>query len=258
MQRIITPLAMLLAAMMLVVACNKDDNDNMAGESQVNIRLTDAPAAYVAIYVDIQGVEISTDQGWVTANVNAGIYNLLDYREGLDTLIASTTINATRVQQVRLVLGSNNSIVVGPATFPLETPSAEQSGLKLNVQMNVQPGETYTILLDFDAAKSIVETGNGGYKLKPVIRTILEANNGIIIGDLGATAAGSLVYAIDGTDTVGTVANSVGHFYIGGLASGTYEVYIDAVLPYEDETVTNVNVSSGQTTNLGNIVLTLQ
>lgn len=258
MKSIITPLAMMLAAMVLVMACNKDDNDNMAGESKVNIRLTDAPGPYTAIYIDIEAVEISTDQGWVTANVNAGIYNLLDFREGLDTLIASTTINANRVEQVRLILGSNNTIVVGPATFPLSTPSAEQSGLKLNVNMIVQPGETYTILLDFDAARSIVVTGNGGYKLKPVIRTILEANNGIIIGNIGATASGSLVYAINGTDTIGTVANTVGNFYIGGLASGTYDVYIDAVLPYEDETVTNVNVSSGQTTNLGNIVLTLQ
>jgi hypothetical protein len=30
----------------------------------------------------------------------------------------------------------------------------------------------YHVLLDFDANKSIVKLGNGGYKLKPVIRTV--------------------------------------------------------------------------------------
>jgi hypothetical protein len=29
----------------------------------------------------------------------------------------------------------------------------------------------YHVLLDFDANKSIVNLGNGGYKLKPIIRT---------------------------------------------------------------------------------------
>ncbi len=250
--------ALVLSVMVLAVSCNKDDDDdNMTGDARMEIRMTDAPGPYLAVNIDVQAVEINTDNGWVNMNVNGGIYNLLDYRDGIDTLIAAGPINAGRINQIRLILGTNNTIVIGPATYELETPSAQQSGLKLNVQANIQPGETYSILLDFDAARSIVETGSGKYILKPVIRTILEANNGVIVGNVGLVGAGSLVYAIEGTDTIGTVANATGGFYIGGLASGSYEVHVDAILPYDDEIVNNVSVSSGQTTNLGAIVLDL-
>jgi hypothetical protein len=34
---------------------------------------------------------------------------------------------------------------------------------------NIARGIMYHVLLDFDANKSIVNLGNGGYKLKPVI-----------------------------------------------------------------------------------------
>jgi hypothetical protein len=54
----------------------------------------------------------------------------------------------------------------------IEYPSAEQSGLKLQVNQTLQEGIMYHVLLDFDANKSIVKLGNGGYKLKPVIRTV--------------------------------------------------------------------------------------
>ncbi len=248
--------ALAIMVMVTAAACNKDD-DNMAGDAKVNVRMTDAPGPYLAVNVDVQSVEINTDNGWIVTNVNAGVYNLLDFQNGVDTLIGSTTINAGRVSQVRLILGSNNTIVIGPATFNLETPSAQQSGLKLNVNATVQAGETYTILLDFDAARSIVETGSGKYILKPVIRTVLEANTGVITGNVGVVGAGSLVYAIEGTDTIGTVANATGGFYFGGLQSNTYEVHIDAVAPYNDTVITNVGVSSGQTTAMGTIVLTI-
>ena len=61
----------------------------------------------------------------------------------------------------------------------LTTPSAQHSGLKLNVHAELTEGITYKILLDFDAARSIVKTGSGAYNLKPVIRTITEATSGL-------------------------------------------------------------------------------
>jgi hypothetical protein len=45
---------------------------------------------------------------------------------------------------------------------------------------NIARGIMYHVLLDFDANKSIVKLGNGGYKLKPVIRTVESAISGAI------------------------------------------------------------------------------
>ena len=41
-----------------------------------------------------------------------------------------------------------------------------------------------TILIDFDANTSIVETGSGTFKLKPVLRTIVKEVSGNIIGSV--------------------------------------------------------------------------
>jgi hypothetical protein len=54
-----------------------------------------------------------------------------------------------------------------------------QSGVKLIHQFTVNSGQRVDLLLDFDACKSIVQTGNGTYKLKPVVKVIPFELNGI-------------------------------------------------------------------------------
>ncbi|MEZ4951636.1 MAG: DUF4382 domain-containing protein [Saprospiraceae bacterium] len=117
---------------------------------------------------------IITDDGRDSVDIgaNAGIYNLLDYQGDLDTLIGSATINALRIEQIRLVLGEENTIMVDSTIHDLKTPSAQQSGLKINVHEDVSDLDVYNLLIDFDAEKSVVEQGNGNYLLKPVIKVI--------------------------------------------------------------------------------------
>ena len=45
-----------------------------------------------------------------------------------------------------------------------------RTGLKINLNTEIQPQDSVEITIDFDAAKSIVETGNDQFKLKPVIK----------------------------------------------------------------------------------------
>ena len=45
-----------------------------------------------------------------------------------------------------------------------------QSGLKINVGRDVQKNATLELKLDFDANASLVQEGNGSWKLKPVLR----------------------------------------------------------------------------------------
>ena len=62
--------------------------------------------------------------------------------------------------------------MVDSTLYPLATPSAMQSGLKLNLNKFLLPNFNNVILIDFDAHESIVEQGNGDYSLKPVLRTL--------------------------------------------------------------------------------------
>lgn len=177
------------------IRCTKDDKNQQ--KAHVELRLTDGPADYDAVFIDIRQVEINTGAGWQTFPViTPGIYDLLQLNNGLDTLLCSGELPVGNISQIRLILGTNNSIVVNGTGHVLQTPSAQQSGLKINVTQTLEAGMTYKIWLDFDAGKSIVEQGNGAYLLKPFIRGYTALTNGIISGTIQPVIALPVVYAM--------------------------------------------------------------
>jgi hypothetical protein len=73
------------------------------------------------------------------------------------------------LKELRLILGPGNSVMKDSVLYDLDTPSAQQSGLKIKIDKSL--GLAFdSLTVDFDAEKSIVETGNGKFILKPVIR----------------------------------------------------------------------------------------
>jgi hypothetical protein len=107
---------------------------------------------------------------WVSLNTNAGIYNLFDLNnDATVVLVNEVTMPAGEVQQMRLILGPDNSIVIDGATYYLKVPSGEQSGLKIDLNGSIHFHDYITVVLAFDPDHQIVELGNGGYILKPVM-----------------------------------------------------------------------------------------
>lgn len=221
------------------------------------IRMTDGPGPYNAVYIDLKGVEIIGDGGkTVVLNVNAGIYNLLNFSNGRDTLISSGNMEIASVEQIRLILGPNNSVVVNNVSYPLSTPSADQSGLKLQVHQTLQAGIQYSILLDFDANASIVSQGNGSYSLKPVIRTIETAITGTIKGSITPIGSLAVVTATSSANlSFSSNVNSTGNFMLLGLAPGIYTFTVTPLLPLSPVIKTNITVTAGVTTDIGKITL---
>jgi hypothetical protein len=242
----------LIGMLSLVFASCSND-----GNARLEVRMTDAPGDFEEVNIDIQEVQVNTgdeNSGWQSLTIDPGVYNILELTNGVDTLLGAITLPAGRVQQIRLVLGNDNSVVVDGQTYPLSTPSAQQSGLKLNINVTLVEGVTYTMLLDFDAAASIVEQGNGSYSLKPVIRVISEATSGSIIGTVTPLDATPAVFVIAGTDTVGSAfTNELGKFMVQGLDAGTYTVSLVPSAGYTTIDKTNVVVTVGAATNLGTI-----
>jgi hypothetical protein len=241
-----------LSVLAFFPACNKDNND----KAHLSVRMTDAPADYNAVMIDIQGVEVTGNDGSIILlHTNTGIYNLLAFSNGVDTLIASADLNAGTISQIRLILGSDNTVKVGNVVYHLSTPSASQSGLKLQVHQTFAAGVSYDVLLDFDANQSIVSQGNGEYQLKPVIRTIDAAISGSIQGHISPVSEGAVVTATSNGNTYTTVTNANGEFLMAGLSAGTYIVVVTPDLPLLPFTITGTVVSIGETTSLGSIVL---
>ncbi len=239
------------------IAC---DNQS-AKTATVEVRLTDAPGDYQEVNIDVQGVQVNTgsdDSGWKSVDIQSGVYNILDLTNGLDVLLGKIELPTGKLSQVRLILGTNNSVKIGGQTISLTTPSAQQSGLKLNVNTTLEEGITYKLILDFDAARSIVKAGNSGkYNLKPVIRTIAEATSGAVKGVVTPIESTPAVYAISGTDTLGTAFadQATGKFMIKGLAAGTYKVSFAPKTGYQPLTKENVSVSVGNVTDLGTVTI---
>lgn len=249
-----------MAATLMFTSCQKNDDQpvNTQGTAKVNMHLTDDPAAYDAVYIDIQKVEVTMEGSAAVslAPIRPGIYNLLDFRNGLDTLLLRADVPAGKVGQIRLVLGSNNSVVVDGTSYPLNTPSAQESGLKLNLKESFVAGGSYDVWIDFDAGKSINQTGNGKYMLKPVIRAYSQLTDGRIKGYVLPGPALATVYVTNGVDTYTAIPGPDGYFMFVGLPEGTYSVTYDAsVASFIDVTVDNINVKYGTTIDLGTKIL---
>ena len=237
---------------------NSCSNDSTNSSYPVAIKMTDAPGPYDAVLVDLQGVEITGSGGeTVTLNAKKGIYDLLELSNGVSALIATDTLQTSKIEQIRLILGTNNTVVLDGVSYPLSTPSADQSGLKLQVHQTLDQGILYTILLDFDANKSIVMTGTGTYKLKPVIRTIQTAVSGSIKGKISPVglAVVTAVSATDATLSFSTNVNAEGNFMVMGLPPGTYNLTITPVLPLLPVVKSNIVITAGITTDIGTTIL---
>jgi hypothetical protein len=178
-QSIISILTLALLLAFLFHACQPDDVSPQVGQSKARlaIRLTDDPGDYQQVNIDLQQVranmvDSSGIEAWYDLATNAGIYDLLTLQNGLDTLIVNDSLPPGQLQQLRLVLGNNNTVMVDSSLYEMKVPSGSSSGLKINVQQTLVQDSLSTLLLDFDAKQSVVARGNGGFNLKPVIRVL--------------------------------------------------------------------------------------
>jgi len=141
----------------------------------------------------------------------------------------------------------------------LTTPSAQQSGLKVQIHQAVTGGVLYRLVLDFDAGKSIVKAGNSSkYILKPVLRVLsFVASGGNLKGVVTPDSVRTLVYAITGTDTVASTYTdtSNGNFWFGDIPAGTYSLSYSPTDTTFKDAQRNVSVVLGQTATADTVVL---
>lgn len=253
-----------LAGLLAFASCNSDDDPAMEGNAKVSVSLIDAPADYDAVWIEVLGVEILTnddneedESAWITFDneIMDDHLNLLSLVGGNEADLGTEEIPAGEITQIRLLLGDDNYLVIDEEEFELTTPSAQQSGLKLKLNQELLAGIQYKIVIDFDAAKSIVKAGNSGkYILKPVLRVVAE-ESASIEGQVLPLEADPLVIAIQGEDTVRTYTNELGGFALRGLLDGEYKVIFQPIEGYEADTIYNVPTIAGEITVLDPVEL---
>ena len=253
-----------LLATMVMVSCQKSTGSGSDDTARLQVSLTDGPNLNLKeVWVDVKEIQINMgDSGMISlAGTKPGMYNLLALTNGKDTLLSDAVIPAGRISQIRLVLGTNNyAITPAGERVELTTPSAQQSGLKVQVNQTITGGMLYRLILDFDAGKSIVQAGNSGKViLKPVLRIISFVPSGgkvrgIVLPDSVKTA----IYAIKGSDTVASTFTGTtmkGAYYFNDIAAGSYTFSFVPQDTIHLSTTRNVAVILGQTTTVDTVRL---
>ena len=209
--------------------------------------LTDAPACgFDAVNVTVSKVRVhtsgsasDTESGWTDITLSpARKINLLNLTNGTLDLLGTTSLPAGKYNQVRLVLDPNTGIGLANSVVPsgsttelgLDTPSAVQSGLKLNGEFEVVGGARTDIVIDFDACKSIVTKGKDRYALKPVVKLIPAVLNGIsgVVAPALLTSKVMVSAQQNGVVIASTVPSATGEFTLARLPAGNYDVVITA------------------------------
>ncbi|MGH2643366.1 MAG: DUF4382 domain-containing protein [Chitinophagaceae bacterium] len=195
---------------------------------------------------------------WDTLKITPGIYNLLNFANGADTLLTSSNIPKGRIIAFKITLADNgNSLVKDSVSYPLHLLSGWNTVYVRVFGNNFQSVSSnhYKIWIDFDAGRSVIKVFNGMFYLRPVLRAFAVSNTGSVVGNVQPSDAYPVISVFNSSDTLYAIPGRGGMFMVRGLPAGTYNVFINTSNGYQDTTINNVTVSAGQTANLGSITL---
>lgn len=251
------------------ISCEKDNSEPQSeNQGEMRVRMTDAPADYEALDVEIASVAIySENTGWIELNNETQKVSVLELTNGMSTeLVSYTSLDAGTYTQLKLVFGEENKLTYqsevglnGSSVYTSVTTDLQWNGPKeiiIEIDQEVSANQSADLLLDFDAAASIIESGEN-YVLDPTIQVIENAEMGI----LGSIEGGSdaMIEISNGEMSAHTYTSAKGQFLISGLKEGTYVLNVypspEEVMQGAQEKITieGLVVTEGEFTNTGSI-----
>jgi hypothetical protein len=281
-----------LALIVFFAACTKNNSGSSSnipqGQSKMSIYLSDGPTSFYKVLIDIKQVAVLIDTAntqnapddpnewepgycghgrgpgnrsliWDTLSIIPGTYDLLQLRNGVDTLLGSATYPTGKVIDVRITLGTDNTVYTDSTiSYPLQIFGFNSP---TSFDINVTRENVYTVnnkefelWLDFNLQRSLILWG-GTYYLKPYVVAYNYIKLSKIQGIVLPPGASPLLEAYNGSDTIYAIPGWDGRYQFSGVNAGTYTISIRGHNGYMDTTLNNIVVDSSSITTVPTITL---
>ena len=278
---------MFIATSWALISCQKNASSEpaAAGTQNLSLYLTDGPGLFDKVLIDIRSVKVLVDTSkdtrkhdnddwdrrgsddqkkdssfvWENLNITPGVYDILKFRNGADTILAAKGITKGAIRLIKIEIGTNNSVVKDSVTYPVGLPAGVLNYVLIKLQGHeceeYIPGKS-RLWLDFDITRSILQESNGKFYLRPVFHFYTVSTTGSVAGRVLPKEAFPVVTVFNGTDTSYAIPDKDGYFKVRGIKDGVYSVYINASNGYNGKVITGQEVKAPKETSIG--VVTLQ
>ena len=273
-------------ASIFFIACNKESSgsSSTSDKSQLSIYMMDDPIPYTKVLIDIKQIAVRIDTAahhadaddtlhqwhddykgchnsnstiWDTLSITPGIYDLLKLRNGTDTLLSSSLIPNGKVLQVRITLGTGNTVYTDSVThYPLHIIGSSNS-FYLNVRREnvaVISNSQFKLWFDFNLSKSIFFYDHK-YWLRPAFTIFNDAAMPKLEGRVLPQGASGFVEVFNHADTLYALPWIGGYYQVRGVKAGTYSVYFKGWHGYKDTTIAGIIVQSSGLTTVPTVTL---
>jgi len=234
--------------------------------SLLNVILIDAPAQWDSVFVQVEGVDIEmqvqgreseTQTFFLPYSLGDKVIEVSALIAGEGLLLGRDELPVGKIISATFRIGTSHSLFLDGDRYVLPLANAGLTEIPLDLELDLEQGIAYDLILDFDLEKSIRVLSESplSMELDPVLTAVSAIGTGELKGSISPTTLRPALYAITSGDSVNTHINSSGSFLFR-LPAGIYTVYVDPKDErYQAGTIQNVEVIAGKSTDLSRITI---
>jgi len=202
----------LVSVMLALIGCSQSGSDAQQqlessealmskANSKVQVLVADTSASQKqSVVVNVDRVEIlvagQSRVGRLNLVGSSGELDLVTLQNGVTWPLGEKGISGeSKISQIRIILKPEGHYMVDEngQRCELAIPSQQKTGLKLLIKDSLEliAGAKYTIKIGFNAEKSVVQLGNGGCLLKPVIKIASIVRSQVADPDVDGVVSGA-------------------------------------------------------------------
>jgi hypothetical protein len=259
------PAILFLAILFSASVCSCESADSNP-KALLNVILIDAPAQWDSVFVEVEGVDIEvqllgreseTQIFFLPYSLGDKVIEVSSLVAGQGLLLGREELPVGKIVSATFRIGNSHSLYLDGDRYVLPLANAGLTEIPLDLEMNLEQGIAYDLILDFDLEKSIRVLSQSplSMELDPVLTAVSGIGTGELKGTISPTSLRPALYAIISGDSVNTHVNSSGNFLFR-LPAGIYSVYIDPKdVRYQAGIIQNVEVVAGKSTDLTRITV---